>query len=187
MFQCFNVIQCYSILFNVQCFNASMFRCSMAFMNFKCPTCILNTVHMILIPKPPPILLSNTQYWILSNADQYWPIMSKSQPRKSLKILSECSNLPFKSLKVFKVLSKGCQEDPKFIELKVVIAMFSSVLWANYYHSTHYLAIHGFFSNILFHLWKGLAPLKSPCKCWLAVKITQIYDSTEALVSHGSS
>ena len=41
--------------------------------------------------------------------------------------------LPFKSLKVLKVLSEGCQEDAELAELEVVVAMFSSVLSA-YYH-----------------------------------------------------
>ena len=42
-------------------------------------------------------------------------------------------SLPFKSLKVFKVLSKGRQENAELAELEVVVAMLSSVLGANYY------------------------------------------------------
>ena len=40
--------------------------------------------------------------------------------------------LPFKSLKVLKVLPQSCQENAELIELEVVVAMFSSVLSAKY-------------------------------------------------------
>ena len=40
--------------------------------------------------------------------------------------------VPFKSLKVLKVLPQSCQENAELIELEVVVAMFPSVLSANY-------------------------------------------------------
>ena len=40
--------------------------------------------------------------------------------------------VPFKCLKVLKVLPQSCQENAELIELEVVVAMFSSVLSAKY-------------------------------------------------------
>ena len=64
-------------------------------------------------------------------------------------------SLPFKSLKVFKVLSKGRQENAELAELEVVVAMLSSVLGA-YYHQR----IKGFFPLKNLVSWP---PWKGPC------------------------
>ena len=47
-------------------------------------------------------------------------------------IISDVQQQPFKSLKVLKVLPQSCQENAELIELKVVVAIFSSVLSAKY-------------------------------------------------------